>query len=149
MTNRCCLTRDQEALYQDTNPHSELVPAAPAPTPTAAAADEQQGGASAVAHTAAWKQATALGSRGSNDGTDRKRSKWEKCAGLRARVALQMLGMLDKLMSKPEVGDELLAAAGGGGEVEGGIGSVEGGEGGIQRVMADILAHSDSLEAPV
>ena len=29
------------------------------------------------------------------------------------------------------------------------VGSVEGGEGGIQRVMADILAHSDSLEAPV
>ncbi len=130
VTNRCCLTRDEDALYQqDTSPANDLVPAAPAPTPTAASLEDEHEGAGAGAHIRArgrahtWPQtavaAAANGPGGSISSGFRmpseggKRSKWEKCAGLRARVALQMLGMLDKLMAKnkDEEGEHILAAA--------------------------------------
>ena len=107
VTNRCCLTRDEDALYQqDTSPANDLVPAAPAPTPTAASLEDEHEGAGAGAHIRArgrahtWPQtavaAAANGPGGSISSGFRmpseggKRSKWEKCAGLRARVALQM-----------------------------------------------------------
>lgn len=150
VTNRCCLTRDEDALYrQDTGPSNDLVPAAPAPTPTAASLEDDHEGAGVGAHTKTlgrthtWPQTAVAGSaNGPGDSISpgfripsevgSKRSKWEKCAGLRARVALQMLGMLDKLMAKNknEEGEDILAAA------QGILAAAEGGgEGGIAPSM--------------